>query len=341
LFPEQYDGLSEHTNPIECIRAGAFDILWIMELLGKHLCLEPYLFSVVMAGVSLLLHASESQRRSFLPKIAAGELKLALAFQEPLSRYSISHVSTRAEPLDPVDQRKRWVINGAKCVVHHANAADHVIVSVRTSAAVGERAGISLFIVPLGTPGVTLTHYKTHDSGVASDLVLDQVHVSEDQLLGQPGEGWEILNDMIERANAALCAQAVGIMGKMCDLTLEYLKTRRQFGVPIGKFQALQHRMADMVISTEQARSMSIFAANAMGELDPCKRSRDISAAKAYICRVARQVGQESIQLHGGMGVTNEMSIGHYFKKLTLITQTFGDLNEHVAVVSDYLLTQD
>jgi alkylation response protein AidB-like acyl-CoA dehydrogenase len=219
--------------------------------------------------------------------------------------------------------------------------ADHVIVSARTSAAVGERAGISLFVVPLSTPGLTLTHYKTHDSGAASDLVLDQVRVSEDQLLGQADQGWEILNDMIERANAALCAQAVGIMGKMCDLTLDYLKTRRQFGVPIGKFQALQHRMADMVISTEQARSMSIFAANAMGELDSSKRSRDISAAKAYICQAARQVGQEAIQLHGGMGVTNEMSIGHYFKKLTLITQTFGGLSEHVAVVSDYLLMQD
>jgi len=359
-FPEQYGGLIDSPAPPDLAAetsgssgkttslTGANTVntaitgeenMWVMEFLGKSLCLEPYLSTVVMAGQALLHYGNEHQKSTLIPKISGGELKIALAHQEPDSRYETHHISTLATPIElSLNEKKQWRVNGKKCMVLNANSADQIIVSVRTAGAVSDQGGISLFLIPSNANGLSMANYKTHDGNRASDVEFKDVIVSEDDLISVQGNGFRVLGDILGWANAALCAEAVGIMSKICDLTLEYLKTRKQFGVPIGKFQALQHRMADMIISTEQARSMAILAVKAQSETDFVKRQREISASKAYICRAGREVGQEAIQLHGGMGVTNEMSVAHYFKRLTLITQTFGDFNYHIAKVSDYLL---
>jgi len=338
-FPEQYGGLKESTNTLQGIEENAIDTMWIMEELGKTLCLEPYLTTVVMGGGTLLNDGTELQKTSHIPKIANGQLKISIAHQEPESRYDIQIVRTTATlKKDAPGAKKTWIINGKKSVVLNADCSDFLIVDARTDGDIRDSSGISLFLIPTSSSGVILSTYKTHDASRASDIEFRDVLVSEDDLISRAGEGLIVLQEMMGRANAALCAQAVGVMSKICDLTLDYLKTRKQFGVPIGKFQALQHRMADMIVSTEQARSMAIFSVKALTESDFEKRHRDLSAAKAYICRAGRAVGQEAIQLHGGMGVTNEMSVAHYFKKLTLITQTFGDFNFHIEKVSDYLL---
>ena len=338
-FPEQYGGLKESTNPLQGIEENAIDTMWIMEELGKTLCLEPYLTTVVMGGGTLLNDGTELQKTSLISKIANGQLKISIAHQETESRYDTQIVRTTAtHKKEATGGKGAWTINGKKSVVLNADCSDFLIVVARTDGDVSDSSGISLFLIPTSSSGVILTTYKTHDGSRASDIEFRDVLVSEDDLISRVGEGLSALQDMMGRANAALCAQAVGVMSKICDLTLDYLKTRKQFGVPIGKFQALQHRMADMIVSTEQARSMAILSVKALTQSDFAKRQRDLSAAKAYICRAGREVGQEAIQLHGGMGVTNEMSVAHYFKKLTLITQTFGDFNFHIEKVSDYLL---
>ncbi len=361
-FPEQYGGLIDSWVPqvqaLTTETSGALgqasnvggphiantvdiavDNMWVMECFGKTLCLEPYLSTVVMAGGALLHYGTEQQKSTLIPKIAIGELKIAIAYQEPESRYDTHCVSTLATLSElNLSGKKQWRVNGKKCVVLNANSADHIIVTARTSGDALDQSGISLFLIPTNAAGLSVMSYKTHDGSRASDIELKDVVVNEENLISVQGNGFRVLEDILGWTNAALCAEAVGIMSKICDLTLEYLKTRKQFGVPIGKFQALQHRMADMITSTEQARSMAILAVKAQSEVDLVKRQRDISAAKAYICRSGKEVGQEAIQLHGGMGVTHEMSVAHYFKRLTLITQTFGDFNYHISKVGEYLL---
>jgi len=340
-FPESYGGLSElaESDLVGLNAENAVDAMWIMEHFGATLCLEPYISTVVMGGGTLLVSGSKAQKSNLIPRIASGEVRVAVAIEEPDSRYCCEFVNTKAtliegEPTAP----KIWSICGVKCAVLSANSSQYLFVSARTSGSVADRKGISLFCIPVDTEGLSIFTYTTHDGGRASDVKLNNVRVSEDHLIGDLDDGIDIIENMLARANAALCAEAVGIMSTLCDLTLAYLKTRKQFGVPIGKFQALQHRMADMIVCTEQARSMGFLAAQAQHNPDIKKRLRDISAAKAYICRSGRLVGQEAIQIHGGMGVTDELSVGHYFKRLTLITQTWGDFNHHIGAVSDYLL---
>ncbi len=343
-FPESYGGLNEIDESTESGKKtlaanNAVDAMWILEHFGAALCLEPYLSTVVMGGGTLLSSGSVAQKSTWIPKIASGELRIAIAIEEPSSRYSSERVQLSAKLSEKSSPgSKSWHLTGLKSAVFSANSAQYILVSSRTSGSIADRNGISLFLVPVDAKGIKLTNYTTHDGGRASDIEFDQVTVTEEHLIGACDSGVEILEDMVARANAALCGEAVGIMSTLCELTLAYLKTRQQFGVPIGKFQALQHRMADMIVATEQAKSMAFLAAQAHADSDSKKRLRDISAAKAYICKSARQVGQEAIQLHGGMGVTNELSVGHYFKRLTLITQTFGDFNHHIGLVSDYLL---
>ena len=342
-FPQSLGGLSEiEESSVYALQAkNAIESMWIMEQMGASLCLEPYLSTVVMGGGTLLSYGSVSQKDDLIPRIASGELCIAAALEEPSSRYSNVYVGTRASPkAQTTNGPHSWLITGHKCAVLNASSAQFLFVSVRTAGTPKDRMGISLFCVPLDAKGVSLTTYTTHDGMRASDIEFNEVLVTNEQLIGELDLGIDVIEDMVARANSALCAEAVGIMSTLCKLTLDYLKTRQQFGVPIGKFQALQHRMADMIISTEQARSMAFLAAQAHTSADKMKKLRDVSAAKAYICKFGRAVGQEAIQLHGGMGVTNELSVGHYFKRLTLIAQTFGDFNQHIGVVSDYLATE-
>lgn len=321
-FPEEYDGLG----------GNAIDTMLVMEILGKGLILEPYISSIVISGGAIRDFGNEAQKKNLLPKLGSGEIKISLAHYESQSRYSLNNVNTSA-----IKTSSGWKLNGKKSVVLFANGADYFLVSARTSGTTLEQDGISVFLVKKDQPGLTIRSYETQDGNRAADLSFKDVEVTE--LIGQENAGIHVLTRAIELGNAAICAEAVGIMSAVNEITLEYLKTRKQFGVPIGKFQALQHRMADMILSTEQSRSMAILAAAAQNSSDLTKRSKDTSAAKAYICKAARHIGQESVQLHGGMGVTEELNIGHYFKRLTVIALTYGDFDYHIEQVSDALLT--
>ncbi|MEI7531000.1 MAG: acyl-CoA dehydrogenase family protein [Betaproteobacteria bacterium] len=324
-FPAEYDGLE----------GSSIDTLLVMDTLGKALCLEPYISTVVMCGTLLVEAGSEAQKQELLPKIASGQIKLSFAHFESHMRNTFHLVKTTATSTSGT-----WSINGHKHVVLDAPSADYLIVSARTKQNQNseDESGISLFLIKSSTPGVTLHSYKTQDGGMAADIEFNNVQLSANNLLGNVNDAYPMIEKILCFANAALCAEAIGVMTALNEFTLEYLKTRKQFGVPIGKFQALQHRMGDMFISTEQARSMAYLAALSLSDVDSKKRNRDCSAAKAYICKAGRQVGQEAVQLHGGMGVTNELNTAHYFKKMTMITQTYGDYDYHLDKVSSFLV---
>lgn len=314
-FPEQYGGLD----------GNAVHTMLVMENLGRGLVLEPYFSTVVLAG-SLLRDAGEAaQKQALLPSIAAGKLLLAAAFYEPQARYALNHVASTAEA-----NAKGYLIRGTKCVVLGGPGADKFIISARTSGGAHDDEGVSLFIVDRAAPGLTVHAYATHDDGRAADIELNMVQVASDALLGELGKALPHIQRAVDYGLAALCAEAVGIMAALNEATLEYLKTRKQFGQQIGRFQALQHRMVDMVIATEQARSMAILAAVRVDSSDPAERQRFAAAAKAYVGLAARHVGQAAIQLHGGMGVVDELIVSHYFKRLTMIIATLGDTDHHL-----------
>ena len=305
----------------------AVDTMLVMEMLGRGLALEPYVSTVVLCGGLIRDAGSAAQKEALLPAIAGGELMLALAHHEPGGRYEIDRVATTATPTG-----SGWQLDGAKAVVLGAPSADKLIVSAR------DGKGLSLFLVDTKAPGVTLRAYPTQDGARAADIKLAKVAVGADALIGTAGNALPVIERALDYANAALCAEAVGVMSALNEVTLEYLKTRKQFGVPIGNFQALQHRMADMVIATEQARSMATLAAVRADSSDAAERSRAVAAAKAYVSQSARLVGQQAVQLHGGMGVVDELNVSHYFKRLTMIGLTFGDADYHLGRFSDTLL---
>ena len=316
-FHEDFGGLN----------GNAVDTMLVMEMLGRGLALEPYVPTVVLCGGLIRDAGSAVQKEALLPAVAGGELMLALAHFEPGARYELDHVATTATA-----DGSGWKLNGAKAVVLGAPSADKLIVSAK------DGKGVSLFLVDAKAPGVTLRAYPTQDGARAADIRLNKVMVGADALIGTSGGALPVIERAIDYANAALCAEAVGIMSALNEVTLEYLKTRKQFGVPIGKFQALQHRMADMVIATEQARSMATLAAVRVDSTDAAERSRSVAAAKAYVTQSARLVGQQAVQLHGGMGVVDELNVSHYFKRLTMIGMTFGDADYHLGRFSDTLL---
>ena len=316
-FPEDFGGLN----------GTAVDTMLVMEMLGRGLALEPYLPSVVLCGGLIRDAGNAAQKEALLPAIAGGELMLAFAHFEAGGRYALDHVATQATP-----GGGGWKLDGAKAVVLAAPSAGKFIVSAR------EGLGLSLFLVDAQAPGLSLRSYPTQDGARAADLRLDGVQVGAEALIGSAGGALPLIERAVDYANAALCAEAVGIMAALNEVTLEYLKTRKQFGTPIGKFQALQHRMADMVIATEQARSMATLAAVRADSTDAAERSRAVAAAKAYVMQSARLVGQQAVQLHGGMGVVDELNVGHYFKRLTMIAMTFGDADYQLGRFSDTLL---
>jgi alkylation response protein AidB-like acyl-CoA dehydrogenase len=321
-FPEEFGGLG----------GNAVDIMLVMEQIGRGLLLEPFLSSVVMCGGLIRDAGSDSLKANLLPRIGRGELKLALACYEAAGRYDLSRLACTA-----VRNGGGWRLSGQKIVVLDAPSADYFLVSARGGGDGDAGSAGSLFLIERGTAGLSLRSYPTQSGHRAADLRLDDVVVGADALIGAPGSGLAMVERAVDKAVAALCAEAVGIITALNETTLNYLKTRKQFGVPIGKFQALQHRMADMFIAAEQSRSMAVNAAVYADSVDAAVRRRAVSGAKAYIGRAARLVGQEAVQMHGAMGVVDDVIVSHYFKRLTMIDMSFGDVDHHLARFSDML----
>ncbi len=313
-FPEEVGGLG----------GGGVDLIIVAEAFGRALVVEPYLATVVLGGGLVDLAGSEAQRRDLLGRVVAGETLLAFAHGEPDGRYDLAHVATRAELRDD-----GWILSGRKSVVINGDAADTLIVSARVAGAVDAAEGIALFLVPRDAAGLTVRGNPTIDGGRSAEVVLEAVAVSADDVLGEPGNTHAAIEAAVARGIAALCAEAVGAMEVACETTLDYLKTRKQFGRPIGSFQALQHRMVDMRTELEQARSMAILAAARLGS-GRVERERAISAAKVTIGRAARHVAEEAIQLHGGIAMTWEYALAHYAKRLVMIDHLLGDVDHHV-----------
>jgi pimeloyl-CoA dehydrogenase small subunit len=306
---------------------GAVETAIVMEAFGRGLVLEPYFATVILGGGLLRRAASASVLGALAPRVAAGKLKLAFAHVERHSRYDLADVTTTARK-----DGSGYVLEGAKSVVIHGDSADKILVTARIGGERRARAGIGLFLVDPASPGVARRGYPTQDGQRAAEITLTNVRVSADELLND--NALPLIEHVVDEAIAALCAEAVGAMQSMQDLTLEYLKTRKQFGRAIGSFQVLQHRSVDMLVALEQARSMAMFAAVMASEDNPIERRKAISAAKVQIGRSARHVGQEAIQLHGGIGMTNEYAVGHYFKRVTMIDQLFGDADTHLTYLA-------
>jgi pimeloyl-CoA dehydrogenase small subunit len=304
---------------------GPVDILLVMQALGRALALEPYLATVVLAGGLLREAASAAQRGALVPAIAAGEITLAFAHAEAQSRYALADVTTTAH-----EQAGGWRLDGMKHGVWGGDSADRLIVSARAAGDARDPDGVSLFIVDANATGVTRRGYRTQDHGRAADIRLEGVIVGPDDRLGPAGGALPAIERAVDVATAALCAEAVGVMERLHEITVEYLRVRKQFGVAIGSFQALQHRAVDMMVAIEQARSMALYAAMMCADPDADERTRAVSAAKVQIGRSARFVGQEAIQLHGGIGMTEECQAGHYFRRLTMIETQFGDTPHHL-----------
>src|SRR5437867_10764009 len=301
-----------------------FDIAVVFEALGRGLVVEPFLGCAVLAGSAIADAGTEAQK-ALLAEIIGGAKLAAFAHGEPEARYELARVHTRAQRSDHA-----WVLDGAKAVVQHGEHADVFVVSARTSGAVDDETGISLFLVPADAAGVSLRGYPNVDGGRAAELTLTGVTVHADALLGGEGAGHAVLEKAVGRGILALCAEALGAMDVAKEATLEHLRTRKQFGVPIGSFQALQHRMADMLLEIEQARSAVINAAAAL-DGDRVTRERALAAAKVTIGRIGTLVAEESIQMHGGIGMTWELPLAHYAKRLVMIDHQLGDEDHHLA----------
>ncbi len=300
------------------------DIVAIMEELGKGMVIEPILPTTILGGGLIGAAGSDAQKETLLAEVMGGSLQLAFAFAEAQSRYNLQDVATTAEK-----QGDNYVINGKKAVVLNGNNADKIIVAVRTGGEQRDRDGISLLIVDANSDGVTRNGYETVDGQQAAEVEFNNVSVSAENLLGAEGQAIDAIETVIAKATLAVCAQAVGAMEVSYKKTVEYTKTRKQFGVPIAKFQALQHRMADMFIEHEQAKSIVLMAAMKCDGSDTGVDLKAISAAKSRVGKAARKVGQESVQIHGGIGVTDELDVAHYFKFLTAVQYMFGSTDYH------------
>ncbi|TLX71349.1 pimeloyl-CoA dehydrogenase small subunit [Pseudomonas nicosulfuronedens] len=305
---------------------GPAETLIVMEAAGRGLLLEPYLATVVLAGGLLANAASPAQRADILPALIAGERLLAFAHSESQARYDLADVASSARR-----EGNDWVLDGSKRYVLHGDCADQIIVSARVSGARRDADGLALFLVDANAPGVKRRGYQTQDRLRAADITLKDVRVPEAALLGVVGQALPLIEKAVDGALAALCAEAVGAMQQAFDMTVEYLKVRKQFGVLIGSFQALQHQAVDMLVMIEQARSMALYASMMVGEDDALERRRAIAAAKVQISRSARFVAQQAVQLHGGIGVTEECQVGHYMRRLSMIEILFGDADHHLA----------
>jgi len=292
-----------------------------MEEFGRHLVIEPYLETVVIAGGFLREGGSAAQQEAHIPGIIGGETVWAFAYAEPQGRYNLADLTTTAKK-----DGSGYVINGYKAVVLGAPWAQKLIVTARTSGGQRDRDGVSVFIVDKSAAGVSTRDYPTVDGRRASEITFENVKVDADALIGEEGKGLPLVEKITDQAIAALSAEATGCMKELNTATVEYCKTRKQFGVPIGKFQVLQHRMVDMFMAYEQSVSMT-YMVNLKLDEDGAERTRAAAGAKVQIGKAGRFVGQQAVQLHGGMGMTDELNVGHYFKRLTMIDTQFGNVD--------------
>ncbi|WP_425046765.1 acyl-CoA dehydrogenase family protein [Primorskyibacter sp. S87] len=302
---------------------GGFDISLVFEELGRVGAVDPLLDTAILGGGLIAALGNEDQKQ-LMEAVIAGSTQLAFAHAEPSSRYDMSLVETTA-----TRDGDGYVLNGRKAVVVNAPAADHVLISARTAGADADRNGISLFLVPAGIDGMTLRSYPLVSGGQAAEILLEDVRLGAGARLGPEGGAYDAIAEFNARATLAICAEALGLMESIRELTTDYLKTRKQFGKSIGKFQALQHRMADVLIEIEQARSAVI---NLAGHLDSAAETRDthVSATKNLIGNAAKLVAEESIQMHGGIGMTEEYELGHLAKRLIMVDHRFGDAIYHL-----------
>jgi pimeloyl-CoA dehydrogenase small subunit len=319
-FPEDYGGFG----------GGPIEVMLVMEAFGRVLALEPYLATVVLGGTAMRLAGGEEQKASMLPQIAEGELILAFAHGERQSRYDLTDVLTTAKP-----KGSGWVIDGAKSVVLHGDSAQRLILSARNSGERDDPDGITLFLVDAASNGVARRAYPMRDGTRAAEISLSGVEVGEEDVLGEVGAGFPVIERVVEAGIAATAAEAVGAMETMQAMTLEYLKTRQQFGRPIGQNQVLQHRATEMLMELERGRSMAMLAAMMVEEPDPAERAHNIAMAKVGVGQASKFVSQNAIQLHGGIGMTEEYAVGHYFRRCMVIEHTFGDTAHHLSRLAE------
>lgn len=314
-IPEAYGGLG----------GGAVETMIVMEAFGRALVVEPYVPTVVIAGGLIGIAGSEAQKREWLPRIASGDAVIAFALAEPQGRYNLADLATTA--------RKRgagYVLNGQKAVVIGAPYADALVVTARTSGGRRDAKGVSAFLVDAHAKGISRRDYPTMDGLRASEITFENVELSSESLIGAADESLAAIERATDEAIAAHCAEALGAMRVMQETTVEYSKTRKQFGVPIGKFQVQQHRMVDMFMAVEQSASMVLMVTLKLDEAADA-RKKAASAAKVQIGRAARFVGQGAVQIHGGIGMTDELALGHYFKRVTMLDALYGNVDHHLA----------
>ncbi len=302
---------------------GPVELMIVAEEFGKGLVVEPYIQTIVTCG-GFLKRASEKQRHEYIPKIISGEDIWAFAYAEPQGRYNLNDLTTKASK-----EGDNYILNGYKCVVSAAPWSKKLIVSARTSGDQRDEEGISLFILDKDSSGISLRDYPTVDGSRASEITLEDVKVSSENLIGEEGKASKLIEQVVDESIAAVCAEAIGAMSVLNEATVEYCKTRKQFGQPIGKFQVLQHRMVDMFMEYEQSVSMT-YMVNLKLHEEYSERRKAASGAKVQICKAAKFIGQSAIQLHGGMGMTDELNVGHYFKRLSMIESLFGNIDHHL-----------
>ena len=313
-LPEAYGGLG----------GGPVETMIVMEAFGRALVIEPYVPTAVVAGGFLREAGSDAQKQEWLPRIASGEAVLAFAFAEPRGRYNLADLATTAK-----EQNGGFLLNGQKTVTIGAPFADSLIVTARTGGARCDETGVSVFLVDKRAKGISTRDYPTMDGLRASEITLESVELSADSLIGTLDEGLALVERITDEAIAAHCAETLGAMRVMHESTVEYARTRKQFGQPIGKFQVLQHRMVDMFMQVEQSASMVLMVTLKLHESSN-ERKRAASAAKAHLGKASRFVGQNAIQIHGGIGMTDELALGHYFKRVTMLDALYGNVDHHL-----------
>jgi pimeloyl-CoA dehydrogenase small subunit len=309
---------------------GGIETMLVMQAFGRVLALEPYLASIVLSGTALRLAGHQAAQADLLPRIAEGKLVVAFAHGERQARYDLPDVLTTARP-----KGGGWVIDGAKSVVTHGDIADKLIVSARTSGDRDDPGGVALFLVDAKANGIARRAYRLRDGMGAAEIALAGVEVGRDALLCEAGAAFPVIERVVEAGITATAAEAVGAMETLQAMTLEYLKTRQQFGRAIGDNQALQHRATEMFVALEQGRSLAMLAAMMVEEPDTAERARNIAMVKVGVGQAARFVSQNAVQLHGGIGMTEEYAVGHYFRRCMVIEHSFGDTAHHLSRLAE------
>ena len=300
------------------------DLMIVMEQFGKGLVVEPYLPSVILAGGLITNLGSKEQTDQIVPKIISGDQRYVFAYAEHQSRFDLFDVKTSAAK-DGDD----YVINGLKSVVFGAGAATHIIIAARTSGDQRSKKGITLFMTEIGSEGITLQNYPTIDEYRASEVIIENLKVSKDAILGKVDEAYDVIEEEVDKSTIAACSEALGILEVLKDATTDYCKNRKQFGQPISKNQVIQFRLVDMMMEYEQAKSI-LYMAITSDLSNPDERRKTVSALKSRMGKAIKFVGENAIQLHGGMGMTEEYMISHYFKRATMIGVLFGNVDYHM-----------